>query len=224
MKLLLAEDEKSLSKALATILRRNKYIVDTAYDGLEALEHLEKDNYDIVILDIMMPKMDGVTVLKRIREKGNLTPVILLTAKGETDDKVTGLDAGANDYLTKPFQSKELMARIRAITRMNEYQQHSKLHLENVTLDRATFEMATPSGSFRLANKEFQMLELMMSNPRSVIPSERFFEKLWSEEEDMEPDVVWVYISYLKQKLQALHADIQILGDRDDGYHLELGG
>ena len=178
MRLLLAEDEKALSKALVTILERNNYSVDAVYDGQAALDYLEADNYDGVILDIMMPKVDGITVLKTIRQGGNHIPVLMLTAKGEVDDKVLGLDAGANDYLTKPFHMRELLARIRAMTRVQTAQADSRLHMGNVTLDRATFELSTPTGSYRLANKEFQMLELLMSNPRTLIPTERFLEKI----------------------------------------------
>lgn len=221
MRLLLAEDEKPLSRALKVILERNNYSVDVVYDGQAALEYLDADNYDGVILDIMMPKVDGITVLKEIRSRGNLIPVLLLTAKSEVDDKVEGLDAGANDYLAKPFHSKELLARIRAMTRTKVAQPNSKLRIGNVTLDRATFELSTPSGSFRLANKEFQMMELMMSNPDNLISSERFMEKIWGYDSDAEINVVWVYISYLRKKLSALHADIQIKAARNVGYSLE---
>lgn len=221
MRLLLAEDEKPLSRALTVILERNNYSVDVVYDGQAALEYLDADNYDGVILDIMMPKIDGITVLKEIRSRGNLIPVLLLTAKSEVDDKVEGLDAGANDYLAKPFHSKELLARIRAMTRTKVAQPNSKLQIGNVTLDRASFELSTPSGSFRLANKEFQMMELMMSNPDHLISSERFMEKIWGYDSDAEINVVWVYISYLRKKLSALHADIQIKAARNVGYSLE---
>lgn len=221
MRILLAEDEKPLSKALTAILERNGYSVDAVYDGKEALEYLEMDNYDGVILDIMMPKIDGITVLKTIRSRENFIPVLLLTAKSEVDDKVEGLDAGANDYLAKPFHAKELLARIRAMTRTQTTQADSKLHFGNVTLDRATFELSTAAGSFRLANKEFQMLEFMMSNPNYVISSERFMEKIWGYDSDAEISVVWVYISYLRKKLTALHADIQIKATRNVGYSLE---
>ena len=221
MRLLLAEDEKALSKALTAILERNNYSVDAVYDGQSALEYLETDNYDGVILDIMMPKVDGLTVLRKVREKGNLIPILLLTAKSEVDDKVEGLDAGANDYLTKPFHSKELLARIRAITRTQSAQTTSKLTFGNVTLDQATFELSTAKGSFRLANKEFQMIELLMYNHHQLIPSERFLEKIWGYDSDTEINVVWVYISYLRKKLTALHADIQIKATRNAGYSLE---
>lgn len=221
MRLLLAEDEQALSKALKTILERNNYSVDAAYDGQEALEYLEADNYDGVILDIMMPKVDGITVLQEIRKKGSLIPVLLLTAKSEVDDKVLGLDAGANDYLTKPFNSRELLARIRAMTRTQTVQANSQLKIGNVTLDRATYELSTASGTYRLANKEFQMMEMLMSNPRNLIPSERFMEKIWGYDSEAEINVVWVYISYLRKKLSALHADIQIKAMRNAGYTLE---
>lgn len=221
MRIIFAEDEIALSKALTVILERNNYSVDAVFDGQAALEYLEADNYDCAILDIMMPKMDGITVLKEIRKKGNLIPVLMLTAKSEVDDKVLGLDAGANDYLTKPFHSRELLARIRAITRTQTVQANSQLQFGNVTLDRATFELSTPKGSFQLANKEFQMLELLMSNPHNLIPSERFLEKIWGYDSDAELNVVWVYISYLRKKLAALHADIQIKATRNAGYSLE---
>lgn len=221
MRLLLAEDEQALSKALTTILQRNNYSVDVAYDGQEALEYLEADNYDGIILDIMMPKIDGITVLKEIRKKGILIPVLLLTAKSEVDDKVLGLDAGANDYLTKPFNSRELLARIRAMTRTQTVQATSKLQIGNVTLDRATYELSTPTGSYRLANKEFQMMEMLMMNPKNLISSERFMEKIWGYDSEAEINVVWVYISYLRKKLTALHANIQIKAMRNAGYTLE---
>lgn len=221
MRLLIAEDELALSKALKAILERNNYSVDAVYDGQAALEYLEADNYDGVILDIMMPKVDGITVLKEIRCKGNLIPVLLLTAKSEVDDKVMGLDAGANDYLTKPFNSRELLARIRAMTRTQAAQTNSQLQFGNVTLDCATYELSTVSGSYRLANKEFQMMEMLMSNPKNLISSERFMEKIWGYDSEAEINVVWVYISYLRKKLAALHANIQIKAMRNAGYTLE---
>ena len=164
MRLLLAEDEKSLARAVSAILEKNNFSVDVVHDGADALDWLRAGNYDGAVLDIMMPKMDGITVLKTIRAEGNMLPVLLLTAKSEIDDKVEGLDSGANDYLTKPFAAKELLARIRAMTRTATAQPSSTLQFGNLTLDRATFELKSPSGSFRLANKEFQMLETLMVN------------------------------------------------------------
>lgn len=144
-----------------------------------------------------------------------------MTAKSEIDDKVQGLDAGANDYLTKPFHVQELLARIRAMTRPQHAQTNTRLQVGNVTLDRATFELSTPTGNFRLANKEFQMLELLMSNPRSLISTERFMEKIWGYDSQAEVNVVWVYISYLRKKLSALQANVQIKATRNAGYSLE---
>lgn len=221
MRLLLAEDERALSKALATILERSNYSVDTVYDGEAALEYLAADNYDGVILDIMMPKKDGITVLKELRSRGSKIPVLILTAKSEVDDKVLGLDSGANDYLTKPFHSRELLARIRAMTREQTVQATSRLQVGNITLDRATFELSSPTGRLRLANKEFQMLELLMCNPRNLISTERFLEKIWGYDNEAEINVVWVYISYLRKKLAALHGNIQIKARRNAGYYLE---
>ena len=222
MRILLAEDERSLSRALLALLERNNYSVDAVYDGEEALAYLEAGNYDAVILDIMMPKLDGLAVLRRLREQGSSIPVLLLTAKSEVEDKVTGLDMGANDYLTKPFFTAELMARIRAMTRSQAGGQvTSCLTFGNITLDQATFALASPHGSFRLANKEYQMMELLMRNPRQLIPSERLLERIWGYDSDVELNVVWVYISYLRKKLTALQADIQIKATRNAGYSLE---
>lgn len=221
MKLLFAEDEKSLSRAVVAILKKNNYSVDPVYDGAEALEYLSGESYDGVILDLMMPKIDGITVLKKMREQGNKTPVLILTAKSEVDDKVLGLDSGANDYLTKPFSAKELLARIRAMTRVQMNQASSRLCVGNISLDSATFELSSPAGSFRLANKEFQMMELLMRNPKNIIPTERFMERIWGYDSDVEISVVWVYISYLRKKLIALHATIQIKVTRNTGYSLE---
>lgn len=221
MRLLLAEDEKSLSRAITAILEKNNYSVDAVYDGEEAMDYLDAGNYDGVILDVMMPRRDGISVLKELRSKGNTVPVLILTAKSEVDDKVLGLDSGANDYLTKPFNSKELLARIRAMTRAQTVQTTSELRVGNITLDTTTFELKGPGGSFRLANKEFQMLEMLMANPKNLIPTERFMEKIWGYDSDAEIGVVWVYISYLRKKLTALKADIQIKATRNAGYSLE---
>lgn len=220
MRLLLAEDELSLSRALVHILEKNHYSVDPVYNGQDALDYLENGNYDAVILDIMMPGVDGITVLKKLRANGNQIPVLILSAKSEVDDKVLGLDCGANDYLTKPFDSKELLARIRTMTRSIQAVD-SKLIFGNITLDRATYELSSTTTSFRLANKEFQMMELLMTNPRQLVSTERFFEKIWGYDSDAELNVVWVYISYLRKKLTALHANIQIKATRNAGYSLE---
>ena len=224
MKLLFAEDERSLSRAITHILEKNCYSVDAVYDGQTALEYLENGDYDGVILDIMMPKVDGISVLRTIRAQGNPVPVLMLTAKSEIDDKVAGLDAGANDYLTKPFSTRELLARLRAITRSQTSQVSSKLSFGNVTLDQASFELTGPGGSYRLANKEYQMMELLMMNPGQTISTERFLEKIWGYNTEAELNVVWVYISYLRKKLAALNANVQIRASRNVGYRLEVEG
>ena len=221
MRLLFAEDEKSLSRAVTTILEKNHFSVDAVYDGQDALDYLRAGNYDGAILDIMMPKMDGIEVLKTIRAEGSRVPVLMLTAKAEVDDKVLGLDSGANDYLTKPFSTKELLARIRAMTRAQTAQQSSILTFGNVRLDQSTYLLSTPSGEVRLANKEYQMLETLMANPRHLISSERLFEKIWGFDSESEMNVVWVYISYLRKKLASLNANIQIKATRNAGYSLE---
>ena len=222
MRILFAEDERSLSRAVTALLEKNNYAVDPVYDGEEALAYLDAGNYDALILDIMMPKLDGLEVLRRLRLAGNPIPVLLLTAKSEVADKVTGLDSGANDYLTKPFSTAELMARIRAMTRSQAGGQvTSRLTLGNITLDQATFELSSPHGSYRLVNKEYQMMELLLRNPRQLIPTERFIERIWGYNSDVELNVVWVYISYLRKKLTALKANIQIKATRNAGYSLE---
>ena len=221
MRLLLAEDERSLSRAIVAILQHSHYSVDAVYDGEEALAYLEAGNYDGLILDLMMPKLDGLTVLRTLRARGSRLPVLILTAKSEISDKVEGLDSGANDYLTKPFSTAELLARIRAMTRSQTAQPTSRIQVGNITLDRTTFELSSPTGSFRLANKEFQMLELLMNNPRQLIPSERFLERIWGYDSNAELNVVWVYISYLRKKLAALGADVEIRATRNAVYSLE---
>jgi len=222
MRLLLAEDEKELSNALVTILKHNNYSVDAVYNGQDALDYLDAENYDGAILDIMMPKVDGITVLKKTREKGNKIPVLMLTAKSEIDDRVLGLDSGADDYLTKPFATKELLARIRSMTRRQSEVTDSVLVVGNIILNRSTFELSSPNGSFRLANKEFQMLEMLMSNNGQLISTDRFLDKIWGYDSEAEINVVWVYISYLRKKLSTIGATVQIRAARNMGYSLEV--
>jgi DNA-binding response OmpR family regulator len=219
MRILLAEDEKALSKALVKIFEANNYSIDPVYDGQEALDYLEAGNYDVAVLDIMMPKVDGITVLKNLRASGSDLPVLMLTAKAEIDDKVLGLDSGANYYLTKPFDAKELLAAVRAITRSGS-EQDAKLRFGNITLDRASFELASPTGSVKLANKEFQMMELLMARHGNKISVDTFMNHIWGYDTDTESNVVWVYISYLRKKLKALGADVSIKALRNAGYSL----
>ncbi|MBQ4382208.1 MAG: response regulator transcription factor [Oscillospiraceae bacterium] len=222
MKLLLAEDEKSLARAVKAILEKNNFLVDVVYDGREALDYLLTEDYDGAVMDIMMPGLDGITVLRRLRAEGKGTPVLLLTAKSQIDDKVEGLDAGANDYLTKPFDAKELLARIRAMTRVQRVQTSSVLSFGDLTLNLATYELASPSGSFRLAGKEFGMMELMMRDPGALISAERFLERVWGYETEADINVVWVYLSYLRKKLAALASKVSIKATRNAGYSLEV--
>ena len=220
MRILLAEDEVSLSKALIRILEKNNHTAEAVYNGIDALQYLESGDYDAVILDVMMPGMDGVSVLRQLRARGSRVPVLILTARGEIEDKVEGLDSGANDYLTKPFDTRELLARLRAMTR-GSGQNASTLTFGNITLDRPTFTLTSPTGAVRLANKEYQMMELLMSNPKQLLSTERIMERIWGYDTDSEINVVWVYISYLRRKLTALGADIQIRSFRNAGYSLE---
>ena len=221
MRILICEDEIDLADGLSTILKGNKYSVDVVYDGEEALNYLEAENYDAVILDIMMPKVDGITVLKTIRENGNSIPVIMLTAKSQLDDKIIGLDSGADDYLTKPFEVKELLARLRAITRRKDNVTDNVLTFGNITLNRTNFELSSEKGSYKLTNKEFQMLEMLMSTPSNIISADTFMDKIWGYDTDSDISVVWVYISYLRKKLAKMEANVEIKVTRNVGYSLE---
>ena len=222
MRLLLAEDEKELSDALVTVLKHNNYSVDAVYNGQDALDYLNADNYDGAILDIMMPKMDGITVLKNVRASGNHIPIILLTAKAEIDDRVTGLDSGADDYLTKPFSMKELLARIRAMTRRQEKTTDTVLRFGDITLDRATYQLSCGQETIRLASREYQMLEMLMVSPGQVISVDQFMDKIWGYDSEAELNVVWVYISYLRKKLTGLGSRVSIKATRGLGYSLEV--
>lgn len=221
MRLLLAEDEHILSDALVTMLTKNNYSVDAVYDGQDALDYLRTGDYDGAILDIMMPKMDGITVVRKIRAEGFTLPILLLTAKSQDDDIVEGLDAGADDYLTKPFKINILLARIRAMTRRQPELTNTVLTYLDLELNRSDYEMSGPKGSLRLANKEFQMMEMLMDRPGQVIPTERFLEKIWGYDSDSEINVVWVYISTLRKKLASIGTKVQIKASRGVGYSLE---
>lgn len=221
MRLLLAEDEKTLSNALVTILKHNNYSVDAVYNGEDAIDYIETGVYDGAILDIMMPKVDGITVLKTIRAGGNKMPVLLLTAKSDVDDKVLGLDAGADDYLTKPFVTKELLARIRTMTRRQAELTDNSLSFGDLKLDRVSFELSSPSGKLPLTAKEFQIMESFTNHPSQIISAERLMEKIWGFDSDSEINVVWTYISYLRKKLKLLQSGVTIKAVRNIGYTLE---
>lgn len=222
MRILLCEDEVELSNALVAMMRHNKYTVDAVYNGQEALDYLEVSDYDAIVLDIMMPILDGISVLRTIRQTGNSVPVLMLTAKSQTDDIVTALDLGANDYLTKPFEVKELFARLRAITRKVDQVPSSQLHMGNTVLDRASYTLSTPTDNVSLANKEFQLIEMMMSNPSQYINTDRFMERIWGYDCDSEINVVWVHISGLRKKLANIGSNIKIKAQRNIGYCLEI--
>jgi len=221
VRLLLAEDETELANALATILKRHNYAVDVVNNGEDALYYLETEVYDALILDIMMPKVDGIEVLRRIRSKGNNIPVLILTAKSEVEDKVLGLDTGADDYLTKPFSTQELLARIRAITRRRSEILENRLKFGDVELDRLTYELISKKNKVLLTSKEFQIMEMLMMNKNQMIPSERIMEKVWGYDSDVESNVVWTYISYLRKKLRILESTVDIKSVRNIGYMLE---
>ena len=220
MRVLLAEDELELSEALRVILKHNHYSVDAVHDGMEALDYILSGQYDGVVLDIMMPKMDGLTVLRKVRESGNTVPILMLTARAQIEDRIQGLDQGADDYLVKPFAMGEFLARIRAITRRRTAYAPNLLQCGNITLSRETFLLAGPKGEYRLGNKEFQILELMMQSPNRVISSEQFLSRIWGYDAEAELSVVWVYISGLRKKLNGVGSSVEIKANRGVGYLL----
>lgn len=224
MKLLLAEDDASLRRALLALLEKASYSVDAVDNGEDALEYLRAGQYDGAILDIMMPKMDGLQVLTTLRQEENQVPVLMLTAKAEIDDKVTGLDLGANDYLTKPFDLRELLARLRVMTRKQELQQTNQLRIGNTRLDTASHTLSGPEGCYKLANKEYQTILLLMRNPGALLSSGRFLENIWDPDSRAEDNTVWTYISYLRRKLEAIGSDLRITTRRNAGYVLERQG
>ncbi len=221
MRILLAEDERALSKALVKIFEKSNYSIDAVYDGQEALDYLDGGNYDAAVLDIMMPEVDGITVLKKLRETGSDLPVLLLTAKSEVDDKVLGLDSGADYYLTKPFDAKELLAAVRAITRSGT-EVDTRMRFGDLTLDRTTFELASASAAVTLSNKEFQMMEMLLTDPGAVVSVDAFMDHIWGYDTETESNVVWVYISNLRKKIASLGSDVKIKALRNAGYTLTI--
>ena len=221
MKILIAEDDVSLRRVLTAMLQKNNYSVDAVDNGADALEYLRSGIYDGTILDVMMPALDGVQVIAAARREHIVTPVLLLTAKSEIDDKICGLDAGANDYVTKPFDMRELLARLRALTRQERMQTGSTVTVGNLSLDTRSFVLSGPGGSFPLANKEYQTMLLFLRNPGVVIAQNRILENIWSPDSRAEENTVWTYISYLRRKLEALEANVEIRTKRGCGYVLE---
>lgn len=221
MKILLAEDEQQLSRVLETAMTHEGYQVDTAFDGQEAVDLAKENAYDLMILDIMMPVKTGIEALKEIRQSGNTTHVIMLTAMSEVDDKVTGLDAGADDYLTKPFSLKELLARLRSMSRRVATFTPNLLQIGQTSLNVGEHELIS-SNSIRLAGKESKMMEFLMLNAQKSLSTQEIFRHVWSkdEDEDLDEGFVWIYISYLRQKLKAIHADLAILGEEGGSFTL----
>ena len=222
MKLLYAEDETAMSEAVTDILEYHHYTVDAVYDGRDALDYARAEHYDGIILDVMMPKMDGFTVLKTLREEGNTTPVLLLTAKAEVEDRIAGLDLGADDYLPKPFATGELLARVRAMLRRREEFTPDVLTCGDLSLNTANGELRCGENSVLLPNLEFRLMELLMSNRGICLSTEDMLVKVWGYDTDADIGIVWVYLSYLCKKLASLGSAVQIRARRGVGYTLEV--
>lgn len=221
MRLLIADDDRDIAKVLTALFERGGYSVDVVYNGKDAYDYASVSDYDGLVLDIMMPGMDGLDVLKKLRADGVNTPVLLLTAKGDVSDRVNGLDAGADDYLPKPFAASELLARVRAMLRRKEQYHTDVMEFEGLKLDISSFELIFESESIRLVSKEFQMMQLLMQSPGSVISTDQFMEHIWGWDNEVDVSVVWVYISNLRKKFDRLGAPVNIRAMRGIGYCLE---
>ena len=219
MNILLAEDEKQLSRALVTAMQATGYHVDPAYNGQEAVDLAGQRAYDVIILDIMMPKLNGIEALKQLRQTGNKTYVIMLTAMAEIDDKVTGLDAGADGYLTKPFSLKELLARLRSLERRSEDYQEDVLNFADITLDNDEQRLESHN-SISLSGKETKLLAYLMKNPGKAIESSILLDQGWDKDDEADETDLWIYISYLRQKLQAVNAHVTIVGEKGGPFTL----
>ena len=223
MRLLIAEDELDLAEVLAVFFEKNHFAVDTVHNGFDAYEYAVSDAYDAIILDVMMPKMNGIEVLQKLRAEGVNTPIMMLTAKGEKDDRITGFNAGADDYLPKPFDPDELISRVRAMLRRSEAYRPTVLAFGDLTLDPASGVLACRSESVRLGGREFQIMELFMRNPGQVFSAERIMEKVWGWDNEAEINVVWVNISNLRKKMKAIGSTAALAANRGLGYMLEAG-
>ena len=225
MRLLLVEDEKRMAQALCEILRQEKYDVDCCYDGLSGLDAAESNIYDIMILDVMLPKMNGFEIARKLRQNGIHTPILMLTAKAELDDKVTGLDSGADDYLTKPFMTKELLARLRALLRRNIDTADGSLKFGDILLDSKTYELSCEATgqSVRLSEKEWKILEYLIANQNRILTREQLAVKIWGYESDAEYNNVEVYMSFTRKKLAFVGAKTEIKAVRGVGYELRCG-
>ena len=221
MRLLIAEDEVDLAEALTAFFEKNHFSVDAVHNGADAYEYAVPGGYDAVILDVMMPRMNGIQVLERLRAEGVKTPIMMLTAKGQKNDRITGFNAGADDYLPKPFDPDELLSRVRAILRRSEAYQPTVLTYGDVTLDPTTGLLSCGGQSLRLSGREFQVMELFMRSPRMVLSADRIMERVWGWDSDAEINVVWVHISNLRKKLKAIGSHVTIRANRGLGYALE---
>lgn len=221
MRLLVVEDEKSIAEAIQALLADKGYSVDLAFDGDDGLEYILTGLYDLVLLDIMLPKRSGLSVLKRVREAGLETPIIFLTAKSQTYDKVNGLDLGADDYITKPFEADELLARIRLRTRQSSLIRENQLRLGNIRLNTDSHELESKESSVKLSNKEFLLMEVFMRNAKQIIPKNQLISKVWGPSDNSEYNQLEVFISFLRKKLRFLKADIEIITTKGFGYSLE---
>lgn len=224
MRILIAEDEISTAKALKVIMEKNMFSVDIVHNGDDAWSYVKTTPYEVVVLDIMMPGMSGLEVLSLMRANKINTPVLMLTAKSEIEDKVAGLESGADDYLTKPFASTELIARVKALGRRSEVYSDSVRSLGNISLDGNKYELRSGKNAVSLTNKEYQLLELFMLHPGFVFSTEHLMEKIWGIDSDSDIDVVWTHIGFVRKKLKALDADVEIKTIRGAGYSLEAMG
>lgn len=221
MRILIAEDEVELAKGLKFLLEKNKFTVDAVYDGADALAYFQSAAYDVVVLDIMMPKVNGLEVLKQIRKTGSGVPILMLTARAEIEDRVAGLEAGADDYLPKPFASREFIARVKALSRRNAGYTDLCLSFGKVQLDCNRYELGCEAKTVRLNNKEFQLMELFMRNPRLVFSTAHLMDKVWGQDSEADMNVVWTYVGFIRKKLKQIDADIEIRTIRGAGYSLE---
>lgn len=221
MRLLVAEDDVDLAEALAFLFEKNQFSADTVNDGFAAYDYAVAGNYDGIILDVMMPKMDGIEVLRKLRRENIKTPVMMLTAKGEKDDRITGFDSGADDYLPKPFEPDELISRVRAMLRRGSDYKPAVLAFCDITLDANSYMLTCADKQIRLSGKEFQIMEMFMRSPKTVFSAERIMEKIWGWDSEAEINVVWVNISNLRKKLRAIKSKIAINANRGMGYVLE---
>ena len=221
MRLLIAEDEADLAEALGAFFEKNHFSVDIVHDGRAACDYAEAGAYDAMVLDVMMPYMDGFAVLRTLRERGDKTPILMLTARGETRDRVAGLDLGADDYLPKPFDPDELLARVRALLRRSDTYRPSVLSFGDLSLDPATGELSCGTKRVRLSGREFQLMELFLRSPGMLFSAERLMEKIWGWDSEAEISVVWVNISNLRKKLKTIGSGVQISASRGLGYLLE---